>query len=61
MGCFMCDLEFRFIVNNIFVVNFMFVVNRCFKCENDQDVDFIFIVVWSRFVEFLKNYFKKGR
>jgi single-strand DNA-binding protein len=57
------DPELRFIANGTPVANFTLAVNRSFKPQNSeqQQTDFIDIVVWRKQAENCKQYLFKGQ
>lgn len=59
VGRLTADPELRYTENNKAVTNFTLAVNRRFKTE-EQDADFIRIVVWGKQAENLTQYMRKG-
>ncbi|MFA5558671.1 MAG: single-stranded DNA-binding protein [Methanofastidiosum sp.] len=54
------DPELRHTANDTAVCNFTLAVDRRFKSEGQPKADFINIVAWSKFAEFVGKYFVKG-
>lgn len=63
MGRLIRDFELRYILGiGILVVFFIIVIDRDYvKKDGFKEIDFIFVEVMGKFVEFCVNYIIKGR